>query len=91
MSRIARTWSTRPAASLPGSGFKRQLATQPETGFWLYGPEVFRTYCDRNGLRADTASSISVDHARTLSKDLRKTRTMVLRLKTVKVFAVVSY
>ena len=62
--------------------FSQALATQPEAGFWLYGPEVFRTYCDRNGLRADTASSISVDHARTLSKELRKARTMVLRLGT---------
>lgn len=62
--------------------FTQALATQPKTGFWLYGPEVFRSYCDRHGLRADTASTISVDHIRTLSKDLREADTMILRLGT---------
>lgn len=62
--------------------FTQALATQPEAGFWLYGPEVFRSYCSRYGLRADTASTISVDHIRTLSKDLREAGTMVLRLGT---------
>ena len=62
--------------------FSQAVATQPEAGFWLYGPEIFRTYCRRNGWRADTASTISVDHARTLSKELREANTMVLRLGT---------
>ncbi|MCF7994696.1 MAG: hypothetical protein K9L88_07640 [Chromatiaceae bacterium] len=62
--------------------FSQALATHPKAGFWLYGPEVFRTYCRRHGLRADTASTISVDHARTLSKELREADTMVLRLGT---------
>jgi hypothetical protein len=62
--------------------FSQALATQPESGFWLFGPEVFRAYCDRHCLRADTASTISVDHARTLAKELREVNTMVLRLGT---------
>ena len=62
--------------------FTQALATQPETGFWLYGPEVFRNYCSRHGFRADTASTISVDHIRTLSKELREADTMILRLGT---------
>ncbi|SDX89372.1 hypothetical protein SAMN05421644_11820 [Allochromatium warmingii] len=62
--------------------FSQALVNQPKSGFWLYGPEVFRTYCRRNGLHADTASTISVDHIRTLSKELREAETMILRLGT---------
>ena len=60
--------------------FTYALAEQPATGFWLYGPEIFRTYCGRHGVRADTASTISVDHARSLARELREAGTMVLRL-----------
>ena len=38
--------------------------------------------CRRHGLRADTASAISVDQARSLSKELRDANTVVLRLGT---------
>ncbi len=62
--------------------FSEALANQPVAGLWLYGPEIFRTYCRRHGLRADTATTISVDHIRTLSKELREANTMVLRLGT---------
>ena len=62
--------------------FTPALADQPDTGLWLHGPEIFRTYCRRHGLRADTASTISVDHAKSLSKELRDANTMVLRLGT---------
>jgi len=60
--------------------FTHALAKQPARGFWLYGPEIFRTDCRRHGLRADTASTISVDHARTLARELRDADAMVLRL-----------
>ncbi|MBK1631760.1 hypothetical protein CKO31_13640, partial [Thiohalocapsa halophila] len=62
--------------------FTPALARQPGTGFWLYGPEIFKTYYRRHNLRADTASTISVDHIKTLSKELRDAYTMVLRLGT---------
>jgi hypothetical protein len=60
--------------------FSHALADKPDTGFWLYGPEIFRAYCGRHGLRADTASTISVDHAKSLGAELREAQTMVLRL-----------
>lgn len=62
--------------------FAPALKSQPANGFWLHGPEIFRTYCRHHGLRADTASTISVDHARSLSRELRDADTMVLRLGT---------
>ena len=62
--------------------FTHARSEQSQAGFRLYGPEIFRTYCRRHGLRADTAGTISVDHARTLSKELRDAHTMVLRLRT---------
>ena len=58
------------------------LTEQHQAGFWLFGPEIFRTYCRRHGLRANTAATMSVDHARNLSKELRDAHTMVLRLGT---------
>jgi hypothetical protein len=67
---------------MPTPTFKHAHSSQPDSGFWLHGPEVFRAYCRRHGLRADTATTISVDHIRTLSKELREANTMVLRLGT---------
>jgi hypothetical protein len=58
------------------------VARQPDTGFWLCGREIFKTYGHRHSQGADTASTISVDHIRTLSKELRDADTMVLRLGT---------
>jgi len=66
----------------PMPTFTHARSEQSQAGFRLYGPEIFRTYCRRHGLRADTAGTISVDHARTLSKELRDAHTMVLRLRT---------
>ena len=62
--------------------FTPALARQPDTGLWLYGREIVQTYCRRHSQRADTASTIFVDHIRTLSKELRDAETMVLRLGT---------
>ena len=66
----------------PQARLKAKPSGQPDTGLWLYGPEIFKIDCRRHNLRADTASTISVDHTRTLSKELRDADTMVLRLGT---------
>ena len=62
--------------------FTPALARQPDTGLWLHCPEIFKIGCRRHNLRGDTASNISVDRTRTLSKELRDADTMVLRLGT---------
>ena len=68
------------SSSGPIPTFTHALAEQPDTGFWLYGPEIFRTDRRRHGLRADTASTISADYARTLARELRDANAMFLHL-----------
>jgi hypothetical protein len=55
---------------------------QPGTGLWPHGPEHSKTDRRRHNLRADTASTISVDHAGALGNKLPQPDTMVLGLGT---------
>ena len=60
--------------------FEKALEALPQSGLWVYGPEVFRTFCERHGVRGDTAAKISVDLASRLPEELQAANVMVLRL-----------